>query len=92
MDSKMRATEPPATASQFPDESVTEAVVTGVAEAEGVSPQEVDPPLYSVIDADALERFVASIDGSDAEDAGVSFEYAGHEVTVSGTGEVRVDG
>lgn len=67
------------------DESVTEAVVAAVAEAEGADPTDLDP-LFGVIDPDALEALVApGIDGH------VAFDYHGHRVVVEGTGDVRLD-
>lgn len=71
--------------------NVTEAVVDAVADAEGISPLELDPPLYAAIDPDALAQFVARIDGPTASEVEVSFVYAGYAVTVTGDGDVSVD-
>lgn len=70
--------------------NVTEVIVDAVADAEGVSPLELEPPLYAAVDPDALEQFVASVRGPNAGEVEVSFEYAGHDVTVTGAGDVRV--
>lgn len=61
-------------------------IVEAIADREGVRPEELDPPLYEVIDSDALN----SLFGNDGDDARVVFTYAGYEVTVSGDGEVSL--
>lgn len=58
-------------------ESLVAAVVTTVADAEGVSPLELDP-LATVLDAEALERLVTP----DAGRVVVEFRYSGYDVTV----------
>ena len=65
-------------------QSVSEAVVRAVADAKGVSPLDVNPPLASVIDPDALENVVASMDDPASESANrVEFVYSGYTVTVT---------
>jgi hypothetical protein len=66
--------------------SVSEAVVEAIAEREGISPLEVTPPLYSVVDLEAVEELFhqSSTTGT------VSFEYAGYTVYVSADGTVSV--
>lgn len=58
-------------------ESLVAAVVTTVADAEGVSPLELDP-LATAIDAEALDRLVTP--GTDS--VVVEFRYSGYDVTV----------
>lgn len=70
-------------------ERVSRAVVEAVADAHGVSPLDLEPPLYEAVDPDALEQFVARADHP-AASVTVTFTYAGHEVTVDGDGEVSV--
>lgn len=72
------------------DESVTHAVVEAVADAKGVSPVDLTPPLYSAVDTDALERFVDSLAEKPAA-VQISFDYAGIHVTVAGDGSVSLD-
>lgn len=64
--------------------TVIHAVVASVASVGGGNPLEL-PPLYDVIDPDALASLCSGrrSDGSDSS-VRVSFEYADHLVTVSG--------
>ncbi len=72
-------------------DSLTERIVTTVAEADGQSVDELEP-LYDVINPDALESLFASrADGSPRPDGEVSFQYAGYWVTVSSDGAVELD-
>jgi hypothetical protein len=75
--------------STIPVESLTtaERVITAVAEATDVSPTELSPPLYDVVDPDALESLVEQ-----APDDGVRISFEFHECTVivSGNGDVSV--
>jgi len=45
------------------------------------------PPLYDAIDTDALDTLLDTESSIE-----IGFEYDGHSVTVTGDGEVRVDG
>jgi hypothetical protein len=60
------------------------AVVETVADAEGVDPVDLEPPLYEVIDAEALDRLFRGGAGE------VTFEYAGYEVTVDSEARVAL--
>lgn len=85
----------PSAAKSAPDpvdnQSVSEAVVTAVADADGVSPVDVVPPLYEAIDPDALETALASMSSGPHELAGrVEFAYSGYEVAVTEDGDVSV--
>lgn len=72
------------------DDPPSRAVVAAVAEAEGVDPTELSPPLYTAIDPDVLDTIFQA--GSDPEGTGhLVFEYLGYEVTVLPDGEVRVE-
>lgn len=74
------------------DSSASTAVVSAIADAEGISPLDVRPPLASVIDADALDRLVASMTGWTDEPSGVvEFMYHGYVVSVTGNGVVSVN-
>lgn len=67
------------------DDSVSRSVVETIAEVEGVSPTELTPPLYEVVDPEALDDlFAASSPGR------VEFSYKSYEVTVDGDGVVEV--
>lgn len=70
--------------------SVSQSVVEAIAEAEGVDPTEVTPPLYSAIDPTALDEIFTSTPTTGREGGRVVFTYEGYEVTVSGDGYVSV--
>lgn len=66
-------------------EPVTQRIVSAIAEREGTDPMELDPPLYRVVDADALERLVGSnLTGH------VTFAYLEYDVTVHRDTDVTV--
>lgn len=69
--------------------TVSTAVVEAVAEAEGVSPTEIDTPLHRAIDPEALNRLFRT-DRSSGGDPRVSFDYTGYEITVFGPKRIRV--
>lgn len=68
-------------------ESVNVRIVERVADREGVSPDELDRPLYDVVDPDALATLVADAAGQGLR---VSFTYIGYDVTVTDDGDVDV--
>lgn len=63
----------------------SEAVVTAVAEVEGVAPHELSEPLFSAVDPDALDTLIQR------SEVTVTFRYHGYRVTVNASGEVVVD-
>lgn len=67
-------------------DTMTEAVVSAVAEREGVDPTRLPTPLNDVVDTDALEAIFRADTGR------VTFEYMGYLVTVDHTGTVTLDG
>ena len=73
------------------DGSVTNEVVEKVAEAEDVGPLELTPPLYEVIDPDALDKLFASMPTADRMEGQVTFSYNGYEVTVWSDSSVSVE-
>ncbi|WP_435064889.1 HalOD1 output domain-containing protein [Halobaculum sp. EA56] len=64
------------------------AVVRTVAAAEGVDPFELDGYLQDAVDTGALETLVTH----ESDRWRLDFEFAGHDVAVSGDGTVVVDG
>ena len=68
-------------------------VIAEVAAAVDEGPTELDPPLYDVIDPEALERlfFRREIPPEDPSDH-ITFFYAGCLVTIYSNGEVEVTG
>lgn len=67
-----------------PDQGLSDAVLTAIADHSGTEPSEIEPPLYQVVDVEALDTLFR--DGSGT----VTFEYAGYEVQVSGDGVVEL--
>ena len=66
-------------------------IVTRIAAAEGVEPTALEPPLYDVVDPDALDRLVeSSADGPIDADATITFTYHSYRVNVDGAGTVDV--
>jgi len=68
------------------DATVVQRVIEALAEAEGIDPLELDPPLYEAIETDALE----SLAGHDGEWA-LQFTVDGHVVAVDGGEEITVE-
>lgn len=72
------------------DVSVTNSVVTAVAEATGRDPTELDP-LNDVVDPDALDALFSSTGlGTHRPPSRVEFRYCGRTVVVTGDGTVDV--
>ncbi|RXK51393.1 HalOD1 output domain-containing protein [Halorientalis pallida] len=69
-------------------ESVLVEVVRAVAEVDGVEPHELDYSLYDYVDTEALESLAAF----DRSNWSLIFEIPDHEVTLTGTGELLIDG
>lgn len=73
-------------------QQVSERVVTAVADATDTSPENLTPPLFSVVDPEALDALVESMPSvSPAAPGSVTFTYCGCDVTVSADGRVTVD-
>lgn len=65
------------------DESPSHAVITNIAEQEGIDPLDMSPPLYDVLDPEALDRLLEPrYDGTARPDVDVTFTYRGYTVTV----------
>lgn len=62
------------------------AIVREIATIEGTDPEEL-PPLYDVVDTDALDALVRQ---ADADGLTIGFDYGNYRVRVEGTGEVTV--
>lgn len=65
-------------------------VVESVARHKGTEELELDPPLYEVLDPDALDVLFTGR-GKSGCTGRISFEYSGCTVTVSSTGHVVVE-
>lgn len=65
----------------------SKAVVEVVAKEEDVAPENLEPPLYEVVDPDALD----SLFDDDRDPIGtVSFVYKGHQIVVDSTDSVSL--
>ena len=72
------------------------AVIEAVANAEGVSPTELQPPeyepLHAAVDPEALDSlFDRKADGAPRAGGTVSFHYCGYRVTVDEAGSVTLE-
>ncbi|MFC4450144.1 HalOD1 output domain-containing protein [Halorussus aquaticus] len=72
------------------DDRISTRIVTAVADAEGIPPTEVTPPLYRVVDPDALNQLFETKWAASEDGPHVSFTYCGYEVTVEGAGDIVV--
>ncbi|MEY7851462.1 HalOD1 output domain-containing protein [Natrarchaeobius sp. A-rgal3] len=57
-------------------------VVETVARKEGVSPTELSPPLFSVVDPDALDSLVQAGSDSNPEEVEIEFTYLDYVVQI----------
>ena len=69
--------------------SVTETIVDAVSEVEGCDPLTL-PPLWNVIDPEALDALFEPTRSRQPRTGRVSFAYVGYEITVDVTDETRV--
>ncbi|WP_135820177.1 HalOD1 output domain-containing protein [Halostella litorea] len=69
----------------------SERVVESVAEAEGVDPVDLTPPLNDVVDLDALDALFAPVGGVPRAVGRVEFRYDGYVVVVEADGSVTVE-
>lgn len=65
-------------------------IVDQVAEAEGVDPVELTPPLFEIIDVDALSRLFDPTPTTGQMGGRVTFSYKGYEITVQDDDVVEV--
>lgn len=73
-----------------PAESVSGKVLGTVAARKNTEPTELQPPLYEVIDPDALDAlFSPKGDGGVRTGGEVQFTYCGYEIRVTSNGDVR---
>jgi multidrug efflux pump subunit AcrB len=74
-----------ATNAQQTGESATMIVLDAIADELGVDVADLDQPLYTAIDPEALDRLLEH-----GRDVAITFEYQDQTVVVSGDGEVSV--
>ncbi|QLG61253.1 HalOD1 output domain-containing protein [Halorarum salinum] len=80
---------PPA-ATRRDTEPPSATVIENVAVHKGTDALLLDPPLYDVLDPDALDALFRDVDGA-RRTGEVSFEYCGCHVTVGSDGRVLVE-
>lgn len=67
--------------------TASETVLDAVAATERTSPSDIVPPLYSVVDPEALDALVESLEG---RTGWIEFVYREHLVTVDGSGVISI--
>lgn len=70
--------------------SVTLKIVEKIAEREKTDPAELNPPLHTVINTEALEALYQSTPNTDRTAGTVEFEYMGYQVKVNSSGDVQI--
>jgi hypothetical protein len=74
-------------------ERLSIAVIEAVAEFEGTNPTDVRPPLYDIVDPDALDAlFGPTRRDALRADGHVVFDYRDHEITVHSDGRIEIEG
>jgi len=74
-----------------PAEDPSMMIIDLISDLEGVDPVELSPPLYSVIDPEALDTLVHSASAETPQPWGhVDFEYCGYEIRVQSDGEIAI--
>lgn len=72
-------------------ENLSETIVHLIADLEGVDPVELTPPLYSVVDPDALESLFDTPASDTSQPSGyASFHYCGYKIRVDSDGEITI--
>lgn len=71
-------------------EPVSHTIVKKIADREGVDPAEMNPPLHSVIDTDALDALFQPTSTTARKEGTIEFYYCGYQVQVDRSGEVQI--
>lgn len=71
-------------------EPISLRVVEELADREGTDPAELQPPLHTVIDTDALDVLFESTSSTTRTGGTVEFRYRGYTVRVDGSGEIEI--
>ncbi|RQG98011.1 HalOD1 output domain-containing protein [Natrarchaeobius chitinivorans] len=75
-----------------PGESTTVTIVQEISDRDGVRPTDLEPPLYEVVDTEALDAlFRSSGDDTDTATVRLEFTYRGYTVSVTGPQEVEIE-
>lgn len=74
-----------------PAQPISVNVIEAIAEYEDVPPDELQPPLFKVIDSEALDRlFAPTPRGGTRTQGRVMFTYNDYQVTVTSEGDVSI--
>jgi len=74
-----------------PAEDPSMMIIDLISDLEGVDPVELSPPLYSVIDPEALDALFHSASDDTPQTSGhVQFVYRGYEIRVQNDGEIAI--
>ena len=73
------------------ERSPSQTILDRIAEREGISPVDIEPPLFEVIDPEALDALFHDERGTREPERRVAFSYAGYDVAVIGDGRVRIE-
>ena len=78
--------------SPLTDNRLSSRLVTTLADAKGVDPTELSPPLYDVIDPEALDSLFRPTQNGNGRSYGeITFRHGDFEVTVDSEGSVDVE-
>jgi len=72
------------------ERSVSLRTIQKIADRERIDPSELKPPLYSVIDPDALDSLFRSTAHSNTMNGTVEFQYLGYTVCIDSSGDVQI--
>ena len=71
-------------------ENISTRVIREIAGREGIDPIDVTPPLYEVIDPEALDSLFHPGASSNTSNGTIRFSYSGYRVTVQSTGHISI--
>ncbi|ARS90135.1 HalOD1 output domain-containing protein [Natrarchaeobaculum aegyptiacum] len=72
------------------DDAIAVRIAQQVATLEDVDPIDLEPPLYEVVDVDALEALCGGPTSHEPFTGSVSFDYRGYTITVDHEGSIDV--
>jgi len=70
-----------------PNRSISDQIIREVAAKEGVDPVELTPPLFAVIEPDALDSLFGNPDSRPA----ISFTWQGYTISVGSEWQISID-
>ena len=70
--------------------SISVKVVEEVAAREGIDPVDLQPPLHTVVDPEALDALFESTSSTTRANGSIEFYYQGYKIRVDSSGEVQI--